>query len=231
MPDLNQSFFHDLQTLLSIISNGSEMALMAKSDDLTQTTQVLQQNLNAARMAINLVSVRQKFGGEEFSDICGIVTRTAELIDTDPATRVSVKVPTTPIVSYNDPLPLSRILLNLAVNAHDAGKAGNVDIELMRKTDLPVDLTIGVVPQGRFVQIRVTDDGEGIPSDQLDKIWVEGFTTKGANGSGIGLPLVRRLVELHGAGLRLRSEPGQGSTVDLWWPLARKDPVEPLASS
>ena len=88
-----------------------------------------------------------------------------------------------------------------------------------------------MAPQGRFVQIRVADDGEGIPSDHRDKIWEEGFTTKGANESGIGLALVRRLVELHGAGLRLWSEPGQGTTFDLWWPLVRRDTVEPLASS
>lgn len=83
---------------------------------------------------------------EELSDICDVVIRTTELIDTAPTTRVSVKVPTIPIISYDDQLQLSRILLNFAVNAHNAGKADNVDIELTYETDLSEDLTIGVPP-------------------------------------------------------------------------------------
>ena len=83
---------------------------------------------------------------EELSDISDVVTRTTELIDTDPTTRVSVKMPTVPIISYDEPLPLARILLNLAVNAHDAGKADDVDIELTYETDLSEDLAVGVPP-------------------------------------------------------------------------------------
>ena len=230
MPRLNKMFFHDLQNLLALIVHGSEAALETSSDDLPRTVRMLRQNLAAARTAINLVRFQQTFSDEELSDICDVVSRTAELIDTDPSTRVSVKIPTGPVISHNDPLPLSRILLNLAINAHDAGNADNIDIELTCDTDLSEDLTIGVPPQGRFVQIRVSDDGDGIPSDHLEKIWFEGFTTKGTNGSGIGLPLVRRLVELHGAGLHLRSKPGRGTVFNLWWPLVPKHQDDPLAT-
>ncbi|WP_018133430.1 ATP-binding protein [Effusibacillus pohliae] len=58
------------------------------------------------------------------------------------------------------------------------------------------------------VEIQVTDNGIGIPPDVQAKIFDYGFTTKGPNGQGIGLYLVKQLVDLHGGEIEVESNPG-----------------------
>lgn len=57
-------------------------------------------------------------------------------------------------------------------------------------------------------QIRVVDNGPGIPDEILEQIFVPFFTTR-ENGSGIGLSLSRQIMRLHGGGLQVRSNPGK----------------------
>jgi signal transduction histidine kinase len=61
-----------------------------------------------------------------------------------------------------------------------------------------------------FVVLDVEDNGEGIPSDRLDEIWKPLVTTH-RSGTGLGLPIVRQLVEAHGGHVEVRSTPGEGT--------------------
>ena len=72
--------------------------------------------------------------------------------------------------------------------------------------------------------IRVTDTGCGIPSEQLEKIFEPLFSTK-SFGVGLGLPIIRQIVDGHGGRVNVQSEPGQGTTFTLWLP-ARCEPGE-----
>jgi len=62
----------------------------------------------------------------------------------------------------------------------------------------------------RDVQITVADTGTGIPKEQREKIFQLYFTTK-KNGSGIGLAMVYRAVQLHGGSIEVESESGKGT--------------------
>jgi signal transduction histidine kinase len=75
------------------------------------------------------------------------------------------------------------------------------------------------------VRIAVQDHGAGIPLDQLDRIFqvfyqVDGSSTRKAGGLGLGLALVKRLVEAHGSRVEVDSEVGQGSTFAFELPVA-----------
>jgi hypothetical protein len=68
-----------------------------------------------------------------------------------------------------------------------------------------------------LVAVEVTDTGIGIPADQLDRVWdyfyqVDGSTTRRYGGLGVGLALVKDVIEAHGGAVWARSTEGQGST-------------------
>lgn len=65
--------------------------------------------------------------------------------------------------------------------------------------------------------IQVTDNGEGIPQDRLDDIFIPFYSTK-KEGSGIGLPLSRRIMQLHGGELIVNSEPGEKTVFSMTFP-------------
>ena len=118
-----------------------------------------------------------------------------------------------------DPGIFRQALLNLAKNAVQAMPNGGT-------------LTIAAAPtkDGR-VEIRVTDTGVGIPPENLAKIFDLYFTTKPA-GTGIGLSLVYRTVQLHNGDIAVESTPGVGTTFAIKMPKASDVlPVEPSTAS
>jgi signal transduction histidine kinase len=106
-----------------------------------------------------------------------------------------------------DPTMLRQALMNLAVNAVQAmPHGGALKIQCENGRD------------GR-VQIRVRDTGQGIPADQLARIFDLYFTTK-RGGSGIGLSMVFRTVQLHNGDIDVESTPGGGTTFTISLPRA-----------
>jgi signal transduction histidine kinase len=75
---------------------------------------------------------------------------------------------------------------------------------------------------GAEAVVRIADTGRGIPRDALDRIYERDFTTKAA-GSGIGLHVARVLVELHGGVIRVESEEGRGTLVEVRLPVLPRD--------
>ena len=78
---------------------------------------------------------------------------------------------------------------------------------------------------GGGVAIRVTDTGIGIPEQELDRVLrpferIENSYSRSAGGTGLGLPLIKGLIELHGGTLRIHSEVGKGTSILIWFPPA-----------
>jgi signal transduction histidine kinase len=106
-----------------------------------------------------------------------------------------------------DPAMLQQALQNLALNACQAQPDGG-------------RLRIaGRAPRDRFVEVVVEDAGPGIPPAHLDKIFNLYFTTR-AGGSGIGLSMVYRTVQLHDGEIEVQSSPGKGTAFRLTLPRA-----------
>ena len=66
--------------------------------------------------------------------------------------------------------------------------------------------------EGGLVEIQVVDNGVGIPKDQLTRVFDPHFSTR-TTGTGLGLPIVRRLVESWGGTVDAESETGRGTTI------------------
>ncbi len=104
---------------------------------------------------------------------------------------------------------LRRAVVNVITNALQA---------MQEEETTGNSLTIeSAVADGRL-EIRIIDTGPGIVKEYLDKVFEPLFSTKGF-GIGLGLPIVRDIMEKHGGGIEIRSELGKGTTVILWLPM------------
>lgn len=128
-----------------------------------------------------------------------------------------------------DPVQLESALLNLVVNARDAMPAGGT-IRIAAAPETVTQATNGLSP-GRYVRLSVSDEGEGMDASILARAADPFFTTKGVGkGTGLGLSMVHGLMLQSGGRLALHSQPGRGTTVDLWLPTAEAARPEPLPS-
>ena len=74
-------------------------------------------------------------------------------------------------------------------------------------------ITIETRGEGEFVEVKIGDNGSGIPSDVLPRIWDPFFTTKDVGeGTGLGLSIVHELVERHGGVIECDTKLGEGTT-------------------
>lgn len=120
---------------------------------------------------------------------------------------------------------LKQVLVNLLINAIQAMDTRGQVVIRTRLARMPAARGGDLLQhEGRLsIQIGVEDSGAGVPPQILDKVFDPFFTTK-AQGTGLGLPLVRRIVEAHGGVVRLCNAPAQGTIVNLWLPLGSEGP-------
>jgi nitrogen fixation/metabolism regulation signal transduction histidine kinase len=104
---------------------------------------------------------------------------------------------------------LKEVLLNLIENARMATPPGG-------------RILVSAHLDGNTVELRVSDTGEGIPEDQLEKVFEPHFSTR-STGTGLGLLIVRRLVESWGGTIAAESETGRGTTIRVRLMIARTD--------
>jgi len=108
---------------------------------------------------------------------------------------------------------IHQVVLNLLINAVQAIEGnGYITVRIASRDDCAI--------------IAVTDTGRGMSEQQLSQIFRPFYTTKG-NGTGLGLSLVRRIIDEHHGQINVTSEPGKGSTFEVELPFARvAEPVE-----
>lgn len=120
---------------------------------------------------------------------------------------------------------ISKLVMNLVTNAAEAvGQYGNVRIEtLNRYVDDPAG-PVRELQEGEYVVLRVTDDGEGIPEEDLNRIFEPFYTKKqmGRSGSGLGLSVVWHAVKDHNGHIDVQSEPDKGTCFELYFPATRE---------
>ncbi|PWC47229.1 response regulator [Azospirillum sp. TSA6c] len=127
-----------------------------------------------------------------------------------------------------NPVTLNQALLNLALNGRDAMPHGGT-LTIALAVETPDDAFFarhrGLKP-GRYVAIRVSDRGPGVPVEIRDRVWEPFFTTKEpGKGTGLGLWMVYGTAQQSGGAVELEGEEGQGATFALYLPA-----VEPPAS-
>jgi signal transduction histidine kinase len=116
-----------------------------------------------------------------------------------------------------DPHQLRQLFTNLLVNAFEAlGGAGDVQITATAVDE--EESGPGVENAGPMVQVTVVDNGPGIPSEVVDRIFSPFFTTK-PQGSGLGLAIVRKIVDAHDGRIDVTPRPGGGTIFSVTLPV------------
>ncbi|WP_133862063.1 MULTISPECIES: ATP-binding protein [Pseudomonas] len=120
-----------------------------------------------------------------------------------------------------DQSQLENALLNLCINARDAmPKGGRILIAASHRTLGEGDSRDFELAPGRYLHLSVTDTGSGMPPEVAAKAFEPFFTTKPmGQGTGLGLSMIYGFARQSGGQLRLRSMPGEGTTVCLYLPL------------
>jgi len=203
---------HELRNPLAPISNGLQLLMLPGVDDATlkQTTALMQRQLtHLVRLVDDLLDVSRIVTGKltfrkEPTDLASIIQRAAE--ETQPAIdarghELMVSLPMRPIVIDADAVRIAQVISNLLVNAS-------------KYTDKPSRIWLAVDRDGGEVVIRVRDQGIGIAPDVLPKIFnlfvqADDSLARSLGGLGIGLTVVKRIVETHGGRVSAASE-GQG---------------------
>jgi signal transduction histidine kinase len=156
----------------------------------------------------------------EHTSLAGAVHEAIHLADTKAsrgAVEVHVEVPEGLPDIQGDEHQLAQLFTNLLINAYEAmGGRGRITVSAQR-----VRLDNGA--DGRdAVKVEFADNGPGIAVEVAEKVFAPFFTTK-AQGSGLGLSIVRKIVDAHDGRIDLQSAPGQGTTIRVTLPVTASD--------
>lgn len=232
---------HDLNNILAAIFGYSELAAMRASDN-PEVRHFNEQIVKAGVRGRELVKRILSFSRFEEPErrpvrLAEVIGDAAKFIRaTLPATVEMVAEPVPddlpPVLA--DPHQLCQVLLNLATNAAHAMDHRGQFILRVRSENLgePRAVATGELAAGRYFVVEAADTGHGIPPAVLPRIFEPFFTTKQeGEGTGLGLSVVRAIIEGHGGRIDVRSEPGQGACFLIYLPQAAAPPVTPAVSA
>jgi signal transduction histidine kinase len=134
-----------------------------------------------------------------------------------PGIRVSFDLADEIPLCLIEPSQFNAAILNLVVNARDAMPNGG-EITIATTTCRLDPAMTGFASENDWLLVRVTDNGEGMPPETVERIFDPYFTTKGNTGTDLGVPQVQTFVESVGGHVRVGSEPGAGTIFDLLFP-------------
>lgn len=218
---------HDFNNILVVIKLSTEMMLSQIGPENPLSKSLLQVS-NAANRAATLTKQLLAFSRRQMMkprvvSINSIVNDTSHMLRRIIGEDVSLEIKLAENLANTklDPDQLGQIIMNLAVNSRDAMPCGgtltietaNVELdEAYAKTHPPVQ-------PGRFVMLTVSDSGTGIAKADLPRVFEPFFTTKDlGKGTGLGLSIVYGIVKQSGGYIWVYSEPGQGTTFELYFP-------------
>jgi signal transduction histidine kinase len=151
-------------------------------------------------------------------DVGRLVREVVELLD--PPARITIHVqPNLPTVNA-ERVPFQQVVMNLLSNAIKHGRADSPQID------------VACADEVDDYDFQIADNGPGIPPEAQSRIW-EIFQTLESRdkveGSGIGLAVVKRIIETHGGRAWVESVPGSGATFHFTWPKAAPQSAEARA--
>lgn len=219
---------HDFNNLLTPIMGYAEMAAAAvpNNDPLApKLAGIIAASQKAKALTQQLLSFgRRQSVPAEIVDLNDIILSFNTILRLTISESIRIDLLLDPEGSFikGDISQIEQIILNLTVNAQDAfeGSHGRIYIETCRilMDGENARLHPGMVPGG-YVLLSFRDDGCGMSPEVISHIYEPFFTTKGiGHGTGLGLATVYGIVKQHNAYISVTSQPGDGTTFNLYFP-------------
>ncbi len=217
---------HDFNNLLTPIVGALDV-LKRRHESDTRSARLISGAMQAAERASVLVQRLLSFARRQHLetravDVGTLVGGLRDMIQRSIGPHINVQLDIAPDLpaARIDPNQLELAVLNLAVNARDAMSGGGMLAIRIDTRSRGAGSGDGLAP-GSYVRVAVSDSGVGMDPDTLKRAVEPFFTTKGhGKGTGLGLSMVHGLAAQSGGALRLRSQPGEGTTAELWLPVA-----------
>jgi PAS domain S-box-containing protein len=222
---------HELRNPLAPIRNGLQILSLTEgaNPDLAPLVELMSRQLtHLVRLVDDLLDVSRISQGKielkrerlDLGTLVGGAVEAARPLYQTRGKTLDLALPTTPLLVDGDATRLAQVVTNLLTNgSRYTGENGQVRVTLESI-------------QGE-ARLRVTDNGIGLEAEQLDAIFelfvqVDNSVARSQGGLGLGLTLVKQLVELHGGRVDVRSAGlGQGSEFSVYLPLLSADKLQP----
>ncbi len=217
---------HEIRNPLGAIKGAAEY-LDPKSLDNDEESEFLQVIIDETNRLNSVVSqfldyARPFRAKLRATDVNAVLKKTAKLLEAQNADwggRIVFQLDDALPTISADSEQLKQVILNLALNGLDASKA----------TGAPIHLTTRNVPDRACIELRVRDEGIGIPKEDLDQIFIPFFTTK-QQGTGLGLAVCQRIIMNHGGTITFESQIGVGTECIIQLPIEQKDAITSTGS-
>lgn len=227
---------HDFNNLLTVINGHAELSLRKTEEDnpLRRDLFAIHQ---AGKRAENLTRQLLTFSRKQITqlriiDLNQVILNLEKILNRliNEDIRLTLRFRITHPMVRADPGQIEQILMNLVINAKDAveennapGREKSITIETCR-----MDLDDSFISQhsggvmGPHVKLTVSDTGVGMNEETMNKIFEPFFTTKSVGkGTGLGLSTVYGIVKQNNACIDVSSQPGQGASFSIYWPLEK----------
>jgi PAS domain S-box-containing protein len=225
---------HDFNNLLMVIQSCLDMVDL-KLEQASPLHKLVQNAQSAVQRGAALTQRMLAFARKQELrmtrvDIVALVANMTELLrrSLGPQVQITTSFPASLNAVKTDANQLELALMNLVVNARDAMQEGG-ELTITARNVVIDDTHSTRLEPGAYVCLSVTDEGEGMDEETLEKATEPFFTTKGVGkGTGLGLSMVHGLAEQSGGRLVIKSRKGYGTRVEMWLPSVQPEPVAPV---
>jgi signal transduction histidine kinase/ActR/RegA family two-component response regulator/uncharacterized protein YerC len=225
---------HDFNNILGIVIGNAELALEDLADG-HPSRQSIAEILTACHRAKDVV--RQLLSYSRRTEIKRHPISLAAVVK-EALTLMRASIPSNVIINTEitagvdtvlaDPTQINQVMINLCANAAQAlgSGGGALTVGLHTAPQAPPSRTApGGCNAGGHIRLSVSDSGSGISEEHLEQVFDPYFTTKDVgHGTGLGLSVVKGIVENHGGAISVDSQPGRGTTFTIFFPLVDSPP-------
>ncbi|HEX3536383.1 MAG TPA: response regulator [Stellaceae bacterium] len=223
---------HDFNNLLMAVLGNLEILRKRLPDDDKQLRLIdgaIQASERGATLTKRMLAfARRQELRPETVDVPELVANMVEMLGRSlgPTIQISMEFESNVPPTRVDPNQLELAILNLALNARDAMPRGGQLTISARRAQVADGEIPGLAP-GDYICVAESDTGTGMDDVTLKRATEPFFTTKGTGqGTGLGLSMVDGLVAQSGGAMRIQSQLGVGTTIELWLPVSDGQPTE-----
>ena len=219
---------HDFNNILAAIMGYTELALVDLPEEhriRNKLQQVLKSGDRAKSLVQQILSFSKKTDRERRPvRLVPIVNEALKLLRPSLPSTIEIRryMETETSIVLADPTQIHQLIMNLCTNAAHAMRQGAGVLEIrLDRVELDEDSArqYAELGPGRYQRLSVSDTGQGMDRETLDRIFEPFFTTKGAGeGTGMGLAVVHGIVKSHEGAITVYSEPSRGSIFQVYLP-------------